>query len=362
MSDPVFDHTYAQMDGNTTIAAIGADLAAKKGMLIVNSVGNDGNQSFHYINTPSDGDSVLAVGAVTTAGGVPGFSSYGPSSDGRIKPDVASVGWATVVALPNNSIGTNNGTSFACPNIAGLTTCLWQGFPEFNNMKIIEALRQAGSRATDPDNRMGYGIPDVKKAVMNLLKDFSQTSASVSNCTATLQWTGKDAGSMKYEIERQLPGQSNFVKIGEQNGSGSVFGTRSPYQFQDDVNGYTEVAYRIRQIIDTSAAGFMADYLDTVTIHPASSCIDASFRDVLLFPNPADKLFTAKVTAPNASSDIVIRIFSSRGQLVAELKNGKPAGTMYFEGISIAGLPKGIYFVRVYERDQPIATKKLIKL
>jgi serine protease AprX len=360
MSNPAFDHTYAEMNGNTTMAAIGADLAAKKGILVVNSAGNEGDQSFHFISTPADGDSVLAVGAVTASGVSVSFSSYGPSSDGQVKPDVASVGFATVIALSNNNIGTGNGTSFACPNLAGLVTCLWQGFPEFNNMKIINALRQAGSKASAPDNRVGYGIPDVKKAVLNLLKEYSNASATVSNCTATLQWTSKDVSSMKYEIERLLPGQSSFVKIGEQEGTGSVFSAHSPYQFQDDVKGYTTVSYRVRQIIDSSASGFAADYLDTVSINLQNSCIDAGLRDVLIFPNPANGQFSVRLTTPNASSDIVIRIFASNGQLVAELKKSKLAGTMFFDSITLGNLAKGKYYVTIYEQNKLIATKELI--
>jgi subtilisin family serine protease len=141
-------HTYADMDGNTTMAAIGADLAAKKGILVMNSAGNEGGNSWGKIITPADGDSVMAVGAVNASGIPAGFTSRGPSSDGQVKPDVASVGVATVVQLQNNTIGTNNGTSFSAPNMAGLTACLWQGFQEFTNIKIINALQRAGSRAT----------------------------------------------------------------------------------------------------------------------------------------------------------------------------------------------------------------------
>jgi serine protease AprX len=358
------NHSYADMNGNTTMAAIGADLAAKKGILVVNSAGNEGVSSWHYIITPADGDSVMAVGAVTTTGVVANFSSFGPSSDGQIKPDVASVGVATIVQFPNNTIGGNNGTSFSCPNMAGLTTCLWQGFPEFNNMKIINALRQAGSKASAPDDRVGYGIPDVKKAVMNLVKEFAQSSASVSNCTATLQWTSKDISAMKYEIERMLPGQSGFIKIGERSGTGSVFGTRPAYQYQDALSSIAPgtITYRIRQIIDTSAAGFMADYLDTVTVNLQSSCVDATLRDVALLPNFTSNLFTIRVTTPSASSNIVIRFFAINGQLVQELHKNKLAGTTYYDNISLMRFARGKYFVSVYDDNKLIATKELIKL
>src|SRR4029079_13736245 len=146
--------TYAQMNGNTTIAAIGADLAAKKGILFVVAAGNEGGAPWHYIMTPADGDSVLAVGAVNTSGTVGGFSSYGPSSDGQIKPDVASVGVSAILETAGGTIGSGNGTSFACPNMAGLATCLWQAFPELNNMKIRSALWKSGSRASTPDDRI----------------------------------------------------------------------------------------------------------------------------------------------------------------------------------------------------------------
>lgn len=189
MSNPAFNHSYAEMNGNTTMAARGADLAARKGILVGNSAGNDGGGSFHFISTPADGDSVMAVGAVTVEGVAAGFSSYGPSSDGQVKPDVTSVGVNTVLQTTANTIGASNGTSFSCPNMVGLATCLWQGFQEFNNMKILNALRRSGHKFSAPDDRVGYGIPDMKKAVMLLLKDFSTATVTTSPCknTSTLR-------------------------------------------------------------------------------------------------------------------------------------------------------------------------------
>jgi hypothetical protein len=357
-------HTYADMNGNTTMAAIGADLAAKKGLLVVNSAGNEGGNSWKYIDTPADGDSVLAVGAVSTSGAVAGFSSYGPSSDGQVKPDVASVGVAAVVQFSNNAIGTSNGTSFSCPNLAGLTTCLWQGFPEFNNMKIIYALQHSASQASAPDDRAGYGIPDVRKALMNLLKDFARSTATASNCTVTLQWTSKDVSTMKYEIERMLPGQNNFVKIAEQNGTGTVFNTRPAYQYQDVLSGVSPgtVMYRIRQIIDTSAGGFTADYIDTATVTLQGGCVDATKTEVALAPNPAKDVLTIKVTTPLASSNIVVRIFNATGQLMTIINKTKLAGTVFYDNISLLRFAKGKYYVNVYDGKKLIATKELLKL
>src|SRR5436190_14005134 len=208
----LLNHTYADMDGNTTMSAIAADLAAKKGMLVFAAVGNSGLDSWHYLTTPSDGDSVIAVGAVSPTGIVGSFSSYAPSSDGQVKPDVASIGVAAVIQSSSGAIVTSNGTSFACPKMAGLGTCLWQGFPEFNNMKIRSALWLAGDSANNPNPRTGYGIPNMKTAFITLLKDFSTANGSISNCRSTVNWTSKDVSAMKYEIERKSFGETNYTK------------------------------------------------------------------------------------------------------------------------------------------------------
>ena len=159
-NNPVFNHTYNDFDGNTTIIARAADFAAKKGMIVVVAAGNEGSGAWHYITTPADADSVLTVGAVNSTGDVGAFSSYGPSSDGQVKPSVASVGIATAISSPSGAIVSGNGTSFATPNMAGLVTCLWQAFPEFTNMEIIQAIVKSSSTYNSPNDRIGYGIPN----------------------------------------------------------------------------------------------------------------------------------------------------------------------------------------------------------
>jgi serine protease AprX len=170
--NPIFNHTYADMDGNTTIIARAADLAAKKGMIVVVAAGNDGANTWHFIATPADADSVLAVGAVNSSGTVAGFSSYGPSADGQVKPAVASVGVATAISStdPDGHIISGNGTSFATPNMAGLVTCLWQAFPDFTNMEIIQAVIKSSSIYNAPDDRIGYGIPNFHTAFDDLTR------------------------------------------------------------------------------------------------------------------------------------------------------------------------------------------------
>ncbi len=166
--NPTFNHTYADMDGNTTIIAKAADFAAKKGMIVVAAAGNEGNSLWHYITSPADADSIVTVGAVNSSGVPASFSSYGPSSDGRVKPTVASIGVATALSSTAGTIATGSGTSFATPNLAGLITCLWQAFPEYTNMEIIRAVEKSSSIYNNPDGRIGYGIPNFRIAYDDL--------------------------------------------------------------------------------------------------------------------------------------------------------------------------------------------------
>ena len=169
-NNPIFNHTYADLNGKTTLIARANAMAAKKGIISVVAAGNDGNNSWHYILTPADADSIVTVGSVNTAGIVSSFSAYGPSSDGRIKPTVASVGEGTAIVSVNNQPSFGSGTSFATPNLAGLITCFWQAFPEFTNMKIIDAIKRSSSIYTNPNARIGFGIPNFHKAYDDLFK------------------------------------------------------------------------------------------------------------------------------------------------------------------------------------------------
>jgi hypothetical protein len=162
--DPADDYTYEDMDGNTTAITRAADMAAAKGILVVVSAGNEGNGEWRYITAPADGDSVLTVGAVDQGEAWASFSSVGPTADNRIKPDVAALGSGTTAAGSSGSLIQVSGTSFSAPLIAGMSACLWQKMPEMTNWQLIEKIRNAGSQSDNPDNYLGYGIPNFAEA------------------------------------------------------------------------------------------------------------------------------------------------------------------------------------------------------
>jgi hypothetical protein len=169
--DPSFNHSYAQRNGNTAMVTIAADLAVKKGILVVNAAGNTGNSTSDrkFVVCPADGDSVLAVGSIDVNGNISPSSSWGPNGAGLLKPNVVSVGHGAVVATLNGNAGLNTGTSFACPNLAGLIACLWQAFPEFTNMEIVNEVQKSANRYNTPDARFGHGIPNFRKAYEQLM-------------------------------------------------------------------------------------------------------------------------------------------------------------------------------------------------
>lgn len=167
--DRSLNHSYSDMDGNTTPIAVAADLASSKGMLVVVSAGNLGEREWKFISSPADADSVLAVGSIDLEGNISPFSSRGPSSDGDVKPNIAAVGGGTFVIRPTGEISQSNGTSLSAPLISGLAACLWQANPLASNMEIKKALEESSSLYNNPDSSYGYGIPDFYKAHILLM-------------------------------------------------------------------------------------------------------------------------------------------------------------------------------------------------
>ncbi len=362
-NDPVFNYSYAQLDGKTTISAKGAAVAARKGILVVNSAGNEGNTAWQKIITPSDGDSVLCVAAVDVNGNIGSFSSYGFRADGTIKPQVASVGVSAVVQTSNNQIVGANGTSFSCPNISGLAACLWQGFPEINNMKIIDILQKSGTTYSQPNNRTGYGIPDMKKAFEYLLQNFATAGISVNNCVPVISWQSKDVGAMRYEIEYQPPGESVFTNIGTiQPALNAVLKTNA-YNFMHNNIVLSKKGtgnYRIKQITDTTAAGYSFIYIDTLAFN-TDNCVYNGPDDALVAPNPATGNAELILKSNEGIEQLLIQVFNSNGALLYSAHAAKGPG------ISKQVIPSekwaaAVYFIKVYATNKLIKVLKFVKL
>lgn len=162
--DPTMNYTYADMDGKTTVIARAASKLIKRGVVVVNAAGNEGDGSWRYITSPADVKGILACGGVNVSRVRVSFSSIGPSFDGRIKPDVSAMAEDCLIVGQDGSIFTGSGTSFAAPLVASLAAGLRQAFPKASASEICSLIINSSSQASQPDNLLGYGIPDFGQA------------------------------------------------------------------------------------------------------------------------------------------------------------------------------------------------------
>jgi len=160
-------YEYSDMDGNTAVTTIGVDIAVGLGMVCVTAAGNSGNDDWYYIIAPADADSVISVGAVWDNGSIASFSSHGPTSDGRIKPEVCARGRQTWCVNPNSTTNYSqlSGTSLACPLVGGAAALIIQARPEWTAMQVREAMMMTASMADSANNTYGHGILNAVNAV-----------------------------------------------------------------------------------------------------------------------------------------------------------------------------------------------------
>jgi serine protease AprX len=172
--DPPYpSYSWQDMDGNTAKITVAADYAVSLGIFVANSAGNAGyNPDHNTIGAPADGDSVMAIGSVTSTGSRSSFSSVGPSADGRIKPDLMAMGSHDYVACASSNTcysDLGSGTSWSCPLAAGAAALLLDVDPSLTPMMLATILKNHASQSTSPDNLMGWGIIDTYAAALSLL-------------------------------------------------------------------------------------------------------------------------------------------------------------------------------------------------
>lgn len=175
-----YNYSYADMDGKTTFISRGAEIACSRGMVLVTSAGNEGNSGWRYISAPADAASVLTVGAVNENEEIASFSSFGPTADNRVKPDVLAQGQNIYVINGSGAVATSNGTSFSSPIMAGMVACLWQAFPNKSSQEIKELIVQSSDLYSTPTLQGGFGISDFESIYNSLsIKKVEDTRVKV---------------------------------------------------------------------------------------------------------------------------------------------------------------------------------------
>ncbi|MBO0950748.1 S8 family serine peptidase [Fibrella sp. HMF5405] len=169
-SNPSENYQPAQMDGHTSLISRAAQLAAdKKGMLIIVSAGNEGDdRSWRIISTPADAEGVIAVGATNSRlWNRIGYSSIGPETLAYLKPNV--------------SCFSLYGTSLAAPVITGFAACLMQANPKLTNRQVRTLIEKSSHLYPYGNNFVGYGVPQASRALALLRgQELPETARSIN--------------------------------------------------------------------------------------------------------------------------------------------------------------------------------------
>ncbi len=359
--DDVPFYTQADMDGNTAVTTRAADIGASKGLLIVNSAGNEGNDAWGIINAPADGDSVLAVGAVTSTGSLALFSSRGPTADGRIKPDVVAIGMSVIVATAGtqNSYSFVNGTSFSCSLTAGAAALIMSAKPEVSAFEVMTALKETASRSSNPDNEFGWGIINTLDALSSFGPAFSN-EANIENVS------GGDKISTK--VLSSLSVNASSVRLKYNFGTGSDFTEIA--MTQNDETSFSAVipastGQRVRFFMSASDGDgnesefpesgniftFVSGSINVQREEDVDVTIPVEFTLANNFPNPfnASTIITVGLQR-NASVSLII--YDALGRHIKTLNNGPlSAGEhrIWWDGSNDTGtvVSSGIYFYRL---------------
>ncbi len=338
---PFTSYTWQDMDGNTAIITIAADLAAGKGIVVVNSAGNSGSSTHNTLGAPADGDSVFTIGAVTSSGVRSSFSSVGPTFDGRIKPDLMAMGSNVFHASSfGNTYSSGNGTSFSCPLAAGVCALILQKNPSLTPMEVLDALRSTASRSNIPDNQYGWGIINALNAI-NLIPvpvELTSFSANYSDGVVKLKWiTATETNNYGFEVERKTD-NSNYESIGFVHGGGSST-NRLTYNFVDNNLLSNKYYYRLKQIdFDGSF-----EYSSEIQVD-----IDGlnEFKLYQNYPNPFNPSTKIKYTIPT-NSFVKITLHDILGSEIRTLVNQNVQPGTYQITLDGSGLSSGMYFVRL---------------
>lgn len=242
------DFSYADMDGNTTYISRASNIAASRGILMVTSAGNEGNKPWYYISAPADAESVLTVGAVNANQEVAAFSSRGPTSDGRIKPNVMAQGAGAVVTNLSDGVMTANGTSFSSPIMAGMAACLWQSIPQATATQVFEAIEKSAHLFESPNDSMGFGIPDfeIARTILATIVGVEKLELPDKKEVITFYPNPYRAGSIQCSIKNQISFPIDFAIFSS---------TGRQLTAQSKIQSINMLESRIAYALNSAAAG-----------------------------------------------------------------------------------------------------------
>jgi len=347
---PDTSYTYATMNGHTAICTRAVERAAKLGVLVVTAMGNNGADSVYpYLQAPADADSILACGALDVNDSIVGFSSRGPTFDGRIKPDICAPGVAVWTQGPDGSFASTGGTSFATPLTSGACCLIKQAHPEATAQQIRHAVLVTGSNAGHPDTAYGWGKLNAYAAalelgtVMNVKNIWTDTAIHV--CAGIASKDGIQNVTISYFEDSDInPHSASFVLAADS----LIYGCTIPF-----VEAGSHLYYRIAALDGSGTTTFLPRSGWSIFALPKSGVQlqTAKSPGVTAFPNPCT--FEFELTSGEAGhwvmSDILGRVVMS-GKSMSEIPLS----------INTASLPTGAYRIEFISSEGSTQTLPII--
>ena len=341
-------YEFEDLDGNTTVTAIGMDIAASHGILCVTAAGNERNNwQWPHIITPADADSVVTCGAVDLFGELAGFSSPGPTADGRIKPEVCAMGEDVHMANANNPNGYTdaNGTSFSTPLTAGVSALILEAHPNWLPMTVREALMMTASNMAHPDNDYGWGIIGAYQAafysyppVIEAVEPAGDTIFVFTDSTTMFTVTASDADGDPLTYYFEIDGQS----AGENETGIFDFTPLTADTFTLSVEVMDLIGFEDNASVTIIAQNYSA-------VGQMNPSVPASFN-LAVYPNPFNATATISFSL-DRESNISLTVFDVSGREAASLVTGHWSLGKHEVTWNAEGMPSGLYFVRLQHQD-----------
>jgi len=358
---PEFSYTYNDMDGKTTIVTQACELAFRRGVVTITSAGNEGNSTWYYITAPADGFNTIAVGAVTSSNVLAGFSSHGPTSDGRIKPDIVTQGVGVYAAHASgftNYTPTFGGTSAAAPLACGIAGLLLSAHPHLTNVQVREILLKTADNSSSPNNDRGYGLASAQRAINFPNMEFKNDSYTLHKMFINHININPSTVKLHYSVEGE-PFQEVVM-----NFDGNL---RYTYNFSDlTTNDFIEFYFVYEDMNGTSyrepeTGNYGQIALDTEVVNN----IPKDFSLEQNYPNPFNSQTKIRFTAP-ANETVELSVYNMLGEKIVELFRGSTtAGSkvVNWNGKDESGksLSSGVYFY-VLKSDNNFLSRKMILL
>ncbi len=360
-------------NGRTAVTTKAAVMAARKGVVVINSMGNEGHAASTdgfttgTMIAPADADSIISAGAVNFFGALASFSSVGPTNDSRIKPDVVAPGVSIYVAsaAASNAYGRASGTSFSCPLTAGIAALVLSVHPEFTPIQVRDAIRNTASRATMPDNFYGWGLVNAQAAVLSSGLVFSNTPQLFYNDSTNIvvTYAASNAGvdNLGIQLQYSLDRGKTFASL-------LMSATTTPNQFlakipkqplgvavQYYIVGEDKRGIHRASPYNAPDSLFLFRYgegdTNRLTSAPISTTVPSDFFLYQNYPNPFNPSTTIQFYSPEFT-DAEVAIYNTLGEKVKTVFSGKAHQGNNFtswDGRNERGnrVASGVYFYRL---------------